>query len=152
MKKKFDTHSTANLPPLAILENLKFLRKKPLSFKTPQSFKALRNPSNLVAFYGKVAIIRWLKIIKLKTGPYERSFLGLSTWFEGPIGRELHFGLKNVSGTIPHWVPVFHVIARGVHATDPESVRTCGYNRNSSNIDRAPKMGESVLLNSWDSF
>ena len=34
----------------------------------------------------------------------------------------------------------------------PWSVRTCGFKRNSSNSDRAPKMRDFVLLNSWDSF
>ena len=41
---------------------------------------------------------------------------------------------------------------RDVTGTVPENVRTCGFKRNSSNLDRAPKMRDSVLLNSWDSF
>ena len=32
------------------------------------------------------------------------------------------------------------------------SVRICWFKRNSSNLDRAPKMRDSVQLNSWDSF
>ena len=41
---------------------------------------------------------------------------------------------------------------RDFPGTVPESVRTCGFKRNSSNLGRAPKMRDSVLLNSWDSF
>ena len=41
---------------------------------------------------------------------------------------------------------------RNVPGTVPENVRICGFKRNSSNLDRAPKMRDSVLLNSWDSF
>ena len=41
---------------------------------------------------------------------------------------------------------------RDVPGTVPESVRTCGFKRKSSNLTRAPEMWHSVLLNSWDSF
>ena len=34
----------------------------------------------------------------------------------------------------------------------PENVPICGFNRNSSNLERAPKMRDAVLLNFWDSF
>ena len=34
----------------------------------------------------------------------------------------------------------------------PECVRICRFKKNSSNLERAPKMRDSVLLNSWDSF
>ena len=43
-------------------------------------------------------------------------------------------------------------VFRNFPATVPESVRICGFKRNSSNLDRARKMRDSVLLNSWDSF
>ena len=33
-----------------------------------------------------------------------------------------------------------------------EQVRTCGFKRNSSSFDNAPKMRDSVLLNSFESF
>ena len=36
--------------------------------------------------------------------------------------------------------------------TVPESVRTCGFKSNSSNLDRARRMRDAVLLSSWDSF
>ena len=41
---------------------------------------------------------------------------------------------------------------RIVPGTVPECVRICGFKRNSSNLDKAPKMRDAVLLNSWDSF
>ena len=41
---------------------------------------------------------------------------------------------------------------RNVPGTVPECVRICGFKRNSSSSDRAPKMRDSVLMNSWDSF
>ena len=43
-------------------------------------------------------------------------------------------------------------VFRNVPGTVPECVLICGFKRNSSNLDRAPKMRDSVLLNSWDSF
>ena len=50
-------------------------------------------------------------------------------------------------------VPWFSAFAyRNVPGTVPECVCICGFKRNSSNLDRAPKMWDSVLLNSWDSF
>ena len=36
--------------------------------------------------------------------------------------------------------------------TVPECVRICGLKKNSAKLDRAHKMRDSVLLNSWDSF
>ena len=39
-----------------------------------------------------------------------------------------------------------------VPGTVPESDRTSGFKRNSSDLGRAPRMRDSVLLNSWDSF
>ena len=39
-----------------------------------------------------------------------------------------------------------------VPGTATEEVRTCGFRRNSSSFDRAPKIRDSVLLNSFESF
>ena len=36
--------------------------------------------------------------------------------------------------------------------TVPGHIRTCGLRRNSSSLDGAPKIRDSVRLNSWDSF
>ena len=47
---------------------------------------------------------------------------------------------------------VFYVCVSECSGTVPECVRICGFKRNSSNLDRAPKMRDFVLRNSWDSF
>ena len=54
------------------------------------------------------------------------------------------------SSSFVPWISTF--VFRNVPGTVPECVRICGFKRNSSNLDRAPKMRDSVLLNSWDSF
>ena len=41
---------------------------------------------------------------------------------------------------------------QNVFGTVPKSIRTCGLTKNSYFLDRAPKMRDSVLLNSWDGF
>ena len=43
-------------------------------------------------------------------------------------------------------------VYRNVPGTVLECVRICGFKRNSSNLDRAHKMRDSVLLNPWESF
>ena len=70
----------------------------------------------------------------------------------GPTGRELHFGMKITQGTVLSWFQFSKSLFRDVSGTVPESFRICGFKRNSSNIDRAPKMRDSIPLNSWDSF
>ena len=59
-------------------------------------------------------------------------------------------------GSFWNWSPLgswFSTSAfRNVPGTVPEHARTCGFKRNSSNLDRAPKMRDFVLLNSWYSF
>ena len=39
-----------------------------------------------------------------------------------------------------------------VPGTATEQVRTCGFRRNSSSLDKEPKMRDSVRLHSWESF
>ena len=48
------------------------------------------------------------------------------------------------------WLSTF--VFRNVSGRVPECVRICWFRRNSSNLDRALKMRDSVLLNFWDSF
>ena len=43
-------------------------------------------------------------------------------------------------------------VFRNVPGRVLECVRICGFKRNSSSLDRAHKMRDSVLLNSWDNF
>ena len=54
------------------------------------------------------------------------------------------------SSSFVPWFSTF--VFRNVPATVRDCVRICGFKRNSSNLDRAHKMRDSVLLNSWDSF
>ena len=48
------------------------------------------------------------------------------------------------------WLSTF--VFRNVSGTVPECIRICWSRRNSSNLDRVPKMRDSVLLYPWDSF
>ena len=54
------------------------------------------------------------------------------------------------SSSFVPWFSTF--VFRNVSGTVPECFRICGLKRNLSNLDRAAKMRDSVLLNSWDSF
>ena len=54
------------------------------------------------------------------------------------------------SSSFVPWLSMF--VFRNVSGTVPECVRICWFRRNSSNLDKAPKMRDSVLLNSWDRF
>ena len=57
-----------------------------------------------------------------------------------------------ILGTIAGWSWFSTSAFRINPATVPENVSICWFERNSSNLVRAPKMRDSVLLNSWDSF
>ena len=54
------------------------------------------------------------------------------------------------SSSFVPWFITF--VFRNFPGTVPEWVRICWFKRNSSYLDRAPKMRDSVRLNSWDSF
>ena len=54
------------------------------------------------------------------------------------------------SSSFVPWFSTF--VFRNVPGTVPEWVLLCWFKRNSSNLDRAPKMRDSVRLNSWDSL
>ena len=61
--------------------------------------------------------------------------------------------MRIILWTIPAWVLAFQVGVRECSRNGSgENVRICGFKRKSSNLDRAPKMRDSVLLKSWDSF
>ena len=49
----FDTHSTANLPPLAILKKMKFFQKRMFSIQKNPNFERIWEFLNSVALYGK---------------------------------------------------------------------------------------------------
>ena len=56
-------------------------------------------------------------------------------WERSPVGSRFSRSLfRDASGTVS------------------ESVRACGFKRNSSNLERGLKIRDSVLSNSWDSF
>ena len=54
------------------------------------------------------------------------------------------------SSSFVPWFSTF--VFRNVPGTVPECVVIYGFKRNSSNLERALKMRDSVLLNSWDRF
>ena len=54
------------------------------------------------------------------------------------------------SSSFVPWFSTF--VFRNVPGTVPECVCNCWFKRNSSNLDRAHKMRDSDLLNSWESF
>ena len=54
------------------------------------------------------------------------------------------------SSSFVPWFSTF--VFRNVPGTVSKCVCICWFERNSSNLDRAPEMRDSVLLNSWDSF
>ena len=57
--------------------------------------------------------------------------------------------LWELSSFVP-WFSAF--VFRNVPGTVSECVVICWFKRNSSNLDRASEMRDSILLNSWDSF
>ena len=74
-------------------------------------------------------------------------------WIVGLIDWGFHFRVDISLGTIPICFFFFSTfVFRDVPGTVPECVRIYGFKKNSSNSDRGPKMRESVLLSSWDSF
>ena len=66
---------------------------------------------------------------------------------EGPTSG---WGSLSESSSFVPWFSTF--VFRNVPGTVPECICICGFKRNSSNLERAPKMRDSVLLSSWDSF
>ena len=83
---------------------------------------------------------------------YEEPRLGLNRLNDGADRRMFPLEDEDHQGTIliGSWFSTF--VFRNVPGTVPECVRICGFKRNSSNLARAPKMRDFVLLNSWDNF
>ena len=74
--------------------------------------------------------------IKLLAQQVENSSSGWgSFWERSPLGSWF-------STSLFHYLP----------GVVPKNVSFCGFRWNASNLDSAPKMRDSVLLNSWDSF
>ena len=55
-----------------------------------------------------------------------------------------------LSSSFVPWFSTF--VFRNVPGTVPECVLICGFTKNSCKLDRARKIRDSVLMNSWDSF
>ena len=69
-------------------------------------------------------------------------------WLRNMLASQLG-SLWEPSSFLP-WFSKF--VFRNVPGTVPECLRICGFKRNSSNLDTAPKKHDSVLLNNSDSF
>ena len=59
---------------------------------------------------------------------------------------------KGRLGNDPSGFPFSELLFLDVPGTATEQLRTCGFRRNSSSLDKAPKMRDSVRLNYWESF
>ena len=72
-------------------------------------------------------------------------FSGMTSW-------ELHFGMGINVRSIPSSLPIFHVIFLGCSWNRSAECPYLRVQRKSCDLDRAPKMLDSVLLKSWESF
>ena len=79
-------------------------------------------------------------------------FLHWSIWVTGLTGREHHFGTRIVWGTITSVFPVFELLLLDVPGTATEKIRTCGFRKELSCLDKAHRIRDSVRLNSWESL
>ena len=74
-------------------------------------------------------------------------------WVAGLIDWGLRFRMGIILGTIPSWFLVFYIRVPGC---SQNGYGVCPYlwvqKSNSSNLDRAPKMRDSILLNIWEKF
>ena len=62
------------------------------------------------------------------------------------------FRMRVILGVVFIRSLVFHLCVPECSRNGSGMRRSCWFKRNSSNLERAPKMRDSVLLNSWDSF
>ena len=66
--------------------------------------------------------------------------------------REYRFRTGIAYGTIPSGFPVFWVVVPGCFRNRYGTSPICGFRRNSSSFNKAPKMRDSVRLNSLENF
>ena len=98
-----------------------------------------------------VTMSRQWRISPVTPVTMSRQYFGPKFWVVWP--RKLPasgWGFFWESSSFVPWFSTF--VFRNVPGTVPECVVICWFKRNSSNLDRAPKMRDSVRLNSWDSF
>ena len=93
----------------------------------------------------KQAFDEWWKRESVRTNFWARVLCSLAA-------EEACFRMRITLGVVLIRSLVIHVCVSECFGTVPECVRICWFGRNSSNLDRAPKMRDSVLLNSWNSF
>ena len=68
------------------------------------------------------------------------------------VGREHHLGQGSPRERSPVGSRISKSLFLDVPGKATEQVRTCGFRRNSSSFDKAPKIHDSVRLNSLESF
>ena len=125
------------------------------SFKvSPDSFMFSKSCSklhhacfNYLWVWGPLEVCSITPVIVSWASPVSESIEWRDWQTEGPTSG---WGSLWDSSSFVPWFSTF--VFRDVPGTVPECVRICWFKRNSSNLDRVPKMRDSVLLNSWDSF
>ena len=71
---------------------------------------------------------------------------------DSPTIRKLHFGMGITLGTVQVGSRFSNLDFRNIPGMVPESVSICGFKRIPSNLTRAPRMRDSILFTSPDSF
>ena len=104
-------------------------------------------PIVTVALWGPLVVCSITPVIVSWVSPVSESIEWRDWQTEGPTSG---WGSLWESSSFVPWFSTF--MFRNVPGTVSECVRICWFKRNSSNLDRAPKMRDSILLNSWDSF
>ena len=105
-------------------------------FHSSRSEGIKKNCSSVFSCRTVWEILSWSEAVTLLARQARNSTSGLgSFWERSPLG----FWYSTSA--------IWHV-----PGTVPENFRTCDFKRNSSNLDKAPKMPDSVLLNSSNSF
>ena len=117
-----------------------------LYFSSLCSFDLLR----IMAFgYSRMSF----RIIPQKRRYCEVSLLHLSCSNGQSDGKRTPLRVRDRLGNDPQWVPwFFESLFVDVRGTATEQVRSCGFRRISSSIDKAPKIRHSVRLNSFEGF
>ena len=97
--------------------------------------------------WGPLVVCSITPVIVSWVSPVSESIEWRDWQTEGPTSG---WGSLWESSSFGPWFSTF--MFRNVSGTVSECVRICWFKRNSSNLDRAPKMQDSILLNPWDSF
>ena len=100
-----------------------------------------------IHLWGSLVVCSITPVIVLWFPPVSGSIEWRDWQTEGPTSG---WGSLWESSSFVPWFSMF--VFRNVPGTVSECVRICRFKRNSSNLDRASKMRDSALLNSWDSF